>query len=231
VGGQGLIPAQQRQPRALGPLDHLAADPAGDIGVHPPVVREQPKGVDTTADELHRPVTVPPSPRVKGLPSALRATGVGCVAIEDSHPSWGWLCHRANSPVGTAPLAGGRSGGAVRRPPVPATRTVRRDGPAVGKKLAGVVKDDHPVAQQHPSLLGMAGHHPGRVMGGVASAGTCRLVATRPAPAKHRLVEHRGFPGISQTAVDRAGPHLRLRLNAGRWPTGSRAQRRWVVVS
>ena len=49
---QGLIPAQQRQPLALGPLDHLAADPVSDIGVQPPVVREQSEGADTTADEL-----------------------------------------------------------------------------------------------------------------------------------------------------------------------------------
>ena len=129
MGGEGLIRAQQRQPRALGPLDHLAADPAGDIGVHPPVACEQPKGVDTTADELHRPVTVPPSPRVKGLTSALRATAVGCVAIEDSSPIMGlalppgqqpsWYSPPGRRPVrrrGPPSASSGHPDGAARRP-------------------------------------------------------------------------------------------------------------------
>ena len=85
------------------------------------------------------------------------------------------------------------------RPPVPATGTVRRDSPAVGKELAGVIKSDHPVAQQHPALLLMAGHHPGRAMSRVLSAGTFRSVAARHPPVEHRLVAHRG----SQQQSDR----------------------------
>jgi hypothetical protein len=71
------------------------------------------------------------------------------------------------------------------RPPVPATGTVRRDDPAVGKELAGVIKSDHPVAQQHPALLLMAGHHAGRAMSRVLSAGTFWSVAARRPPVEH----------------------------------------------
>ncbi len=87
------------------------------------------------------------------------------------------------------------------RTPVAATSTVRRNGPAVGKDLAGVVKDDHPVAQQHPALLRMAGHNPGRAMGGVMSAGTVRLVAARRPPVEHCLVAHRRLPTSSKTGT------------------------------
>ena len=87
------------------------------------------------------------------------------------------------------------------RSPVPATGTVRRDSPAVGKELAGVIKSDHPVAQQHPALLRMAGHHPGRAMSRVLSAGTFGSVAARRPPVEHRLVGHRGLPNSSQTGM------------------------------
>ena len=43
-------------------------------------------------------------------------------------------------------------------------RVARRDHPAVGQDLAGVVEDDHSVAEQVPALLGVAGDG----MGGAA---------------------------------------------------------------
>ena len=44
-----------------------------------------------------------------------------------------------------------------------AGRAVRRNYPAVGQDLAGVVEDDHSVTEQAPALLGVAGDG----MGGV----------------------------------------------------------------
>lgn len=45
---------------------------------------------------------------------------------------------------------------------VPGWAALRGDGAAVGQELAGVVEEDHAVAQQAPALLGESGDHFGR---------------------------------------------------------------------
>jgi DNA-binding CsgD family transcriptional regulator len=66
---------------------------------------------------------------------------------------------RSRHPYAFAPFPAFSRGG---RQPV--GRVVRRNHPAVGQDLAGVVEDDHSVAEQAPALLGVAGDS----MGGAA---------------------------------------------------------------
>jgi len=57
-----------------------------------------------------------------------------------------------------------------------AGRAVRRNHAAARKDLAHVVEHDHSVAQQAPSLLGVAGDSAGRVAVTVVGRGAWRLV-------------------------------------------------------
>lgn len=56
-------------------------------------------------------------------------------------------------------------------------RTVRSDDRPVGEELTGVVEEDDTVAEQTPSLFGVAGDDPGRFVVGVLGGGTGRFVA------------------------------------------------------
>src|SRR4051794_34649510 len=55
-------------------------------------------------------------------------------------------------------------------------RAVRCDDPPVGKQFAGVLEQHHPVAEQTPSLLGVAGDGASGLTVGCARRGAWRLV-------------------------------------------------------